>query len=216
MKKKLVLLFIIYLFNLLGCSHSSGSTHLVSHLSIPSTATPKDTVVMALNLLQEKNTAKYHELTDFQMATDYKASYIATDPFASSPFENFLTLQYMSSIINQSTYEIIEVQQESKEASVTVKLNIPNYTMVLEQSLPQIIKSYRQHYSSNDYQTFEQQKSLLMIINEMIIDSCQDSNPTEIVNTFKLKYIDNDWYIVDNGIIYHDIANLVQFYSRQI
>ena len=216
MKKTVILLFMIYLLNLLGCSHSTGSTHLVSYLSNQSTSTPKDTVVMALNLLQEKNTAKYHELTDFQMATDYKASYIATDPFASSPFENFLILQYMSTLFNQSTYDVIDVQQQHDQALVTIKMSVPNYTDILEQSLPHVIKSYRQHYSSNDNQTFDQQKSLLTTINEMITDSCHNSEETEIINTFKLKYIEDNWYIIDNGAIYHDITNLVQFYNRQL
>lgn len=201
---------------LFGCSRFTGSTHPVSHFSDHLPITPTETVVAALTSLQDTNTAKYHEFTAFQMATDYKVSYIATDPFAASPFENFLILQYLAGIINQSSYEILETQQANEDAIVTVKMTIPNYKQILELSLPNVISTYRKYYTTSNAEDFTAQRSLMSTMNEMIKNSCDDSNNTEIINTFKLKNIEGSWYIVDNGELYSDIKDFVQFYNRQL
>ncbi|MEO3150872.1 hypothetical protein, partial [Turicibacter sanguinis] len=170
----------------------------------------------ALNSLQDKNISKYHEFTAFQMATDYTASYIATDPFASSPFENFLILHYLAAIVNNSTYEILEVQQVNEDATVAVKMTIPNYTELLELSSPDVISVYRQHYASTNVEDFNAKTSLMTTMNEMINNSCEDLDSTEMINTFKLKNIEGSWYIVDNGLLYDEISQFVQFYNRQL
>jgi len=150
------------------------------------------------------------------MATDYTASYIATDPFASSPFENFLILHYLAAIVNNSTYEILEVQQVNEDATVAVKMTIPNYTELLELSLPGVISVYRQHYASTNVEDFNAKTSLMTTMNEMINNSCEDLDSTEMINTFKLKNIEGSWYIVDNGLLYDEISQFVQFYNRQL
>ena len=216
MKRKFRFLLIAYLFILIGCSRSNGSTHPVSYVANHSDHKPVETVIAALNTLQDKNISKYHEFTAFQMATDYTASYIATDPFASSPFENFLILHYLAAIVNNSTYEILEVQQVNEDATVAVKMTIPNYTELLELSLPDVISVYRQHYASTNVEDFNAKTSLMTTMNEMINNSCEDLDSTEMINTFKLKNIEGSWYIVDNGLLYDEISQFVQFYNRQL
>lgn len=216
MKKTTLSLISFNILLLTACSFK-GTTHSVSNMSQSQRVAPVNTVLTALSSLENQNTQKYHELTSFQMANDYKVSYIASDPFASSPFENFLTLQYMSALIEAASYEVTDYSEVGQDASVSIQLAIPNFENTLNQSLPHVIQTYRQEYATMNMNDLYAKTSLLTTINAMIQSSFSESEEsTEMINTFKLKYIEGSWYIVDNGELYNQIHELVQYYNRQL
>ncbi len=216
MKKINLFLISCSVLLLTACSFT-GTTHSVSNMSQNQLVAPVNTVLIALSSLENQNTQKYHELTSFQMANDYKVSYIASDPFASSPFENFLTLQYMSALVEAASYEVTDYSEVGQEASVSIHLALPNYEHTLNQSLPHVIQTYRQEYATMNMNDLYAKTSLLTTLNAMIQSSFSEAeDSTEMINTFKLKYIEGSWYIVDNGELYNQIHELVQYYNRQL
>lgn len=215
MKNKFLILLFCYSLLLVGCS-SKSSTHLVSLISQNQGNDPVNKVLTALTSLENQNPQKFHELSSFQMANNYRVSYIATDPFAPSPFENFLTLQYMAAFINEASYQLSNHSQVKEDASVSIHLTLPNYESILNHSLPTVIETYRHQYAAMNIDDIYAKTSLLTTLNDMIQDSCAKAESTEVINTFKLKYIEGNWYIVDNGELYNQIQSLVQYYNRQL
>lgn len=217
MRNKILILLFCSSLLLVACS-SQSSTRLVSLVSQNQGNGPVNTVLTALTSLENKKHQKFHELSSFQMANNYTVSYTATDPFASSPFENFLTLQYMTAFINAATYQLSEHTQAMEEASVVIHLTLPDYESILNQSLPSVIETYRHQYAAMNIDDIYAKTSLLTTLTDMIQDSCVEveDESTEVINTFKLKYIEGNWYIVDNGELYNQIQSLVQYYNRQL
>lgn len=215
MKNKFLILLFCSSLLLVACG-SKNSTHLVSLVSQNQGDDPVNTVLTALASLESPNPHKFHELSSFQMANNYTVSYIATDPFSSSPFENFLTLQYMAAFINKASYQLLEHSQVKEDASVSIQLTLPNYESILNQSLPTVIETYRHQYATMNIDDIYAKTSLLTTLKNMIQESFVESESTEVINTFKLKYIEGSWYIVDNGELYNQIHSLVQYYNRQL
>ncbi|MGL4337822.1 MAG: hypothetical protein ACRCST_13095 [Turicibacter sp.] len=202
MKQLLVALSVLFTFTLFGCSQLDTQTK---------TKKVEETIIGYIDALKNGDVNTYHEFTSFQMANEYKASYIAADPFANSSFENFVILQYLIQLYKLGTYEVLEQTISENTAIVSVKLTVPNYTDTIHNYLPDIISTFKNNESVENVKSDK-----VSALNKEISYSLQEAENIEMINTFKLQYIEGSWYIVENGELYNDLQQLVPYANRLV